>query len=96
MCDEGVMAAPGTRTCPTDFSGRWSHTAIIGRCLFLLGECRMRASNRAEYFRDLAEESRRLAVTSFSIQMRNRYWRMAEHYNTLAEAEGLRALGLSD
>ena len=56
----------------------------------------MRASNRAEYFRDLAEESRRLAVTSFSIQMRNRYWRMAEHYNALAEAEGLRALGLSD
>ena len=42
---------------------------------------------RAEHYRDLAEECRRLAVTSFSAQMRNRYWRMAENYRTLAEAE---------
>jgi hypothetical protein len=46
------------------------------------------AWNRAEHYRDLAEECRRLAVTSFSTQMRNRYWRMAENYGTLAEAEG--------
>ncbi len=44
--------------------------------------------HRAERYRDLAEECRRLAVTSFSTQMRNRYWRMAENYDTLAEAEG--------
>ncbi len=42
---------------------------------------------RAEHYRDLAAECRRLAVTSFSAQMRNRYWRMAENYRTLAEAE---------
>jgi hypothetical protein len=42
---------------------------------------------RAEHYRDLAEECRRLAVTSFSAQMRNRYWRMAENYRMLAEAE---------
>jgi len=45
------------------------------------------AWNRAEHYRDLAAECRRLAVTSFSAQMRNRYWRMAENYRTLAEAE---------
>jgi hypothetical protein len=43
---------------------------------------------RAEHYRDLAEECRRLAVTSLSTQMRIRYWRMAENYCTLAEAEG--------
>jgi hypothetical protein len=46
------------------------------------------AWTRAEHYRDLAEECRRLAVTSFSTQMRNRYRRMAENYCTLAEAEG--------
>jgi hypothetical protein len=46
------------------------------------------AWSRAEHYRDLAEECHRLAVTSFSTQMRNRYWRMAENYWTLAEAEG--------
>jgi hypothetical protein len=42
---------------------------------------------RAEYYRDMAEECRRLGVTSFSARMRNRYWRMAENYRMLAEAE---------
>jgi len=42
---------------------------------------------RAEHYRDLAGECRRFAVTSFSAQMRNRYWRMAENYRMLAEAE---------
>ena len=45
------------------------------------------ALNRAERYRDLADECRRLAETSLSNQMRNRFSRMAEHYATLAEAE---------
>lgn len=45
------------------------------------------ALNRAERYRDLAEECRRLAATSLSNQMRNRFSQMAEHYATLAEAE---------
>jgi hypothetical protein len=44
--------------------------------------------NREDHYRDLAEECRRLAVTSFSIQMSNRYWRMAEGYSMLAKAGG--------
>ncbi len=43
------------------------------------------ASNRAESYRDLAEECRRLAATSLSPQMRKRFSRMAEDYSTLAE-----------
>ena len=46
------------------------------------------AWNRAERYRDLADECRRLAATTFSSQMRNRYRRMAENYCKLAEAEG--------
>jgi hypothetical protein len=46
------------------------------------------ARTRAEHYRDLAEECHRLAAASFSTQMRHRYWRMAENYCTLAEAEG--------
>jgi hypothetical protein len=46
------------------------------------------AWNRAERYRDLADECRRLAATTFSAQMRNRYRRMAEYYCALAEAEG--------
>src|SRR5262249_34179581 len=58
------------------------------------------ALNRAERYRDLAEECRRLAATSLSTQMRNRYSRMAESYSTLADAEatvhrGLRRLAAS-
>jgi hypothetical protein len=45
---------------------------------------------REERYRDLAEECRRLAETTFSIQMSNRYWRMAEAYSTLAKAAGAR------
>jgi hypothetical protein len=52
----------------------------------------LQASNRAEHYVDLGEECRKLAVTSFSTQMRERYWRMAEHYSALAEAEELRTL----
>jgi len=42
---------------------------------------------RAEHYRDLAEECRRLATTSFSTQMRNRYSQMADRNGLLAEAE---------
>jgi hypothetical protein len=47
----------------------------------------LNARNRAEHYRDLAEECRRLAVTSCSARMSNRCWRMAEIYRVLAEAE---------
>jgi hypothetical protein len=45
----------------------------------------LNALNRAESYRDLADECRRLAATSLSPQMRNRFSRMAEDYSTLAE-----------
>jgi hypothetical protein len=52
------------------------------------------ALNRAERYRDLAEECRHLAKTSLSAQMRNRFSRMAEDYSTLAEGRtSLRRLG---
>jgi hypothetical protein len=44
-------------------------------------------SNRAEHYRDVAMEYRRLATTSSLTQMRDRYLRMAEHYGKLAEDE---------
>ena len=48
---------------------------------------RLDALNRAERYRELAEECRRLAAASLSAQMRNRYSRMAKDYFLLAEAE---------
>lgn len=58
------------------------------------------AWNRAQRYRELAEECRHLASTTFSTQMRNRYRRMAESYCALADAEraehaGLRRLAAS-
>jgi hypothetical protein len=50
--------------------------------------------NRAEHYNDLAGECCRLALTSFSTQMRNRFWRMAENYCKLAEAEEARHISL--
>jgi hypothetical protein len=47
----------------------------------------LHALGRAERYRDLAEGCRRLAAIGFSTETRNHYLRMAEHYNTLAEAE---------
>ena len=52
----------------------------------------LNAWNRAEHYRDLAEECRCLAVSSRSARMSNRYWRMAENYRMLAEAEERGAL----
>ena len=43
--------------------------------------------NRAEHYRDLAEECRRLATTTLSNQMKNRYLRMAKDYSLLADVE---------
>jgi hypothetical protein len=42
---------------------------------------------RAERCRDLAEEYRRIAAMCTSTEMRNHYWRMSEHYRTLAKTE---------
>ena len=42
---------------------------------------------RAQRYRDLAEECRRLAAIDPSTENRDRYLRMAEHYSTLAQAE---------
>jgi hypothetical protein len=53
-----------------------------------LGACPLSdALNRAEHYRDVAAEYRRLAITSSSTQMRDRYLRMAAHYGKLAEDE---------
>jgi hypothetical protein len=43
--------------------------------------------DRAEHYRDVAAEYRRLATTSSSSQMRDRYLRMAAHYGEMAEDE---------
>ena len=53
------------------------------------------AWNRAEHYRDLAEECR-LATFSFSGQMRRRYSQMADQYAILAEAEEPRPLAYDD
>jgi len=52
------------------------------------------ALNRAERYRDLAEECRCLATGTLSTQMRSRYSRMAEIYTTLAHAEETRHASL--
>jgi hypothetical protein len=65
---------------------------IIGHRLSLGRYPVLDAWNRAEHFRDLAEECRRLAATSFSAQMRTRYSQMADQYGLLAEAEELGTL----
>src|SRR6266478_4275335 len=67
-----VRGRPGTRICRGDFMVR----------------CQTYANHRAEHYRDLAEECRRLAETTLSTPMRRRFWRMAEYYSTLAAAEG--------
>jgi predicted kinase len=46
------------------------------------------ALNRALRYRDMADEYCHLSeATGLSIECRNRYVRMAEHYNALAETE---------
>ena len=48
---------------------------------------------RAEHYRDLAKRYLRLAAISHPTKNRNHYLRIAQQYNTLAEAEELRTLG---
>ena len=43
--------------------------------------------NRAERYRDLAEECRRLAASTLSSRMKNRYLLMAKDYALLADIE---------
>jgi hypothetical protein len=43
--------------------------------------------NRAERYRDLAEECRRLATSTLSRQMKKRYLLMAKDYILLADVE---------
>ncbi len=54
------------------------------------------AWKRAERYRDLAEQCRRLATFRFSTQMRNRYSQMADESGLLAEAEELGTLAYHD
>jgi hypothetical protein len=54
------------------------------------------AWNRAEHYRDLAEECRRLAATSLSSQMRRPYSQIADQYAILAEAEEPGTLAYDD
>jgi len=53
----------------------------------------LHALKRAEHYRDLAKRYLRLAAISRSTKNRNHYLRIAQQYNTLAEAEELRTLG---
>jgi hypothetical protein len=48
--------------------------------------------NRAEHYRDLANEYRRLAANDSSAETRNYYLYMVKNYSTLAEAMKLRQL----
>jgi len=43
---------------------------------------------RAKRYRDMAKECCRLSATACSTGVRDDYLRMAEHFSTLAEAEG--------
>jgi hypothetical protein len=45
------------------------------------------ALKQAERYHELAEGCRRLAAFSFSTQMQDHYFQMAEHYTALAETE---------
>src|SRR6266853_2359123 len=66
------------------------HWLFLGDVFFSLGGGIMSdPSYRAEHCRDLAEECRRLAATTLSSQMRNRYSLMAENYSTLAKTEAI-------
>ena len=83
-----MKGAAGTKTCPTDLACLVADIQqTIGHRLFFGGGLMSDQLYRAEHYRDLAEECRRLGVTSFSARMRNRYWRIAENYRMLAEAE---------
>jgi hypothetical protein len=52
------------------------------------------ALNRAKHYRELAQECRHLAATTFSNRMKSRYSWMAEIYTTLAEAAVMRHMSV--
>ena len=54
------------------------------------------AWNRAERYRDLAEQCRRPATFRFSTQMRDPYSQMAGQYGLLADGEELGTLAHQD
>lgn len=84
-----VRGRPGTRICRGDFMVRCPTYANHRALCCSWGEMSMSHGwNRAEHYRDLAEECGRLAETTLSTPMRCRFWRMAEYYSTLAKAEG--------
>ena len=84
---ERVKGGAGTRPYPTDLSvllgGRQSYRARV----FFWGGVMSNPLYRAERYRDLAEEMRRLAAICSEIEIQNRYLRMVEHYSALAEVE---------
>ena len=70
--------------------GCWRLAFAIGH---RLGGIMSNSLKQVEHYRGLAEEFRRLAAFSFSSQMQNHYFEMAEHYNALAEAEDHKPTG---
>jgi len=54
------------------------------------------ALNRAERYRELAEGCRRLPTIGFSVETRNHYLRMAEHYSLFADVEEQDTQGYGD
>ena len=64
----------------------YSKSLIVGHRLSLGGPM-TDALNRAQRYRDLAEEYHRLAAIDSATEKRARYLRMAEYYSKLAEAE---------
>ena len=51
------------------------------------------ALKRAQHYRYLAKECRRLATADVSTEIRKHYLEMAEDYGALADAEELSAIG---
>jgi hypothetical protein len=68
----------------------------LGIAFFVGGATMLNALKQAARYRDLAEECCRLAAFSFSTQMQNHHFQMAEHYSTLAEAVELEAPTYAD
>jgi hypothetical protein len=86
------MCWPGYATASRLWPGRYSPSARPSQAL--RGRCIMSdALKRAEHYRDVAKRYLRLAAISSRTENRNHYLRIAQHYNTLAEAEELRTLG---
>src|SRR5260370_24452232 len=76
----------GYRPCQIGFPSRGRDTANRGAPAFAWRRCTMADTwHRAQRYRDLAEECRRVASSS-STEMRDRYLRMTEYYTRQADA----------